>query len=187
MGAISNYIDTTIEVNSDYFYHLLNTDTRLEEKLKLRLKPIEYRILNSHIVHLIYEGSYSYAENMLLSGILSFEKYHHKITDSSYVRFIYNLSKLYFDQHKYNKSIVLCKKGVNHCLQNNDISYLADLYIIWGQCEIETNNKIDGIKYLRNYIHLRNLFDPGIDYHKTIELLTSKYNLSLANIEFQKI
>lgn len=179
-GATNHYVKISDDYDEDYFRQLIDPSQTTEALLLLPLAPIDYRIINSIIVLHLKSENYLYAKALLQKAIDNFEKYHHTIRDSSYVRFVYNLAKLHCLLDDYEASKALCEKGIDHCLSNNSIAYLADLYVICGQALIETDDSAKGESYLQNYVTLRKLYDPDIDYQKTIDALVKEYGINPA-------
>lgn len=179
-GATNHYIKISDDYDEDYFRQLIDPSQTTEALLHLPLAPIDYRIINSIIVLHLKAKNYLYAKSLLQKAIGNFEKYHHTIRDSSYVRFVYNLARLHCLLNDYEASKALCQKGIDHCLSNNSIAYLADLYVIYGQALIETGDSAKGHSYLQNYVTLRKLYNPDIDYQKTIDALVKEYGINPA-------
>lgn len=177
-GAISHYIDVAETIDDNYYINLLKSShefSNLTEIFNTCLNAVEYRILNSLIVIYLENSKFEIAEDLLLKSISSYERNYFQITDTSYVRFIYNLSRFYYNSSRFDEAMSVSQKGIDHCIRNNDISYLADLYNINGRSNIKTGNKKYGKELLSYYETLRKIYDPDIDYKKTLETLHEIY------------
>lgn len=181
LGAMTNYIDIPIKVDVGYYVNILrkNRDfVEIEDIFSSMLKPIEYRILNSIIVIKLKEEDFNCAKKLLLACIQNFEQYDARSSNSFYPRFLYNLSRLYFYQHNIESAIKYSTKGIDHCIQNNSIAYLADLYNICGKATYHLGLVEKGRELLMNYINLRRIYKPGLNYYDTIENLIKNYCLN---------
>lgn len=177
-GAINHYIKTDINVNEIYYINILKKSHNFKNILNIFDEPLntlDFKILNSLIVIYLKKENFEFAKTLLDLSIKNFEKNYNKITDTSYVRLIYNLSRLYYYQKKYLKAIFLAEKGINHCIKNNNISYLADLYNIAGRSYIKSGNNIKGKKLLSFYEKLRIIYKPDIPYIDTLRTLHETY------------
>lgn len=180
LGAMTNYIDIPITVDLNYYINILKrnrTFKDIEEIFQSMLKPIEYKILNSIIVLKLEEEDFKYAENLLLACISNFEQYYSRFTNTFYPRFLYNLSRLYFYQNNIESAIMHSEKGIDYCIQSNSIAYLADLYNICGKATYHLGLIDKGRELLMNYINLRRIYKPGLNYYDTIENLIKNYCL----------
>jgi len=183
LGAMSNYIDIgeSVIVDEQYYMNILKLKhnfTILDDIFQFHLTPIEFKIINSYIVILLNNHCYDRAEKLLLKSIENFESNNLNNSDISYVRFLYNLSRLYYNQKRFYDAIELSSKGINHCHHNSNISYLADLYNIYGRAKYNIGDQDTGKQAIKNYISLRRIIKPPLDYEPVITELEKKYHLS---------
>ena len=177
-GAISNYLDVPMSIDENYYIDLLVSEyhfEQLNDVFDIPLKPVDYRIINSLIVLYLKDGNDEVAELLLIRAIENIESTHSVIRETSYLRFIYNLSRLYLHSKKYKMAVYYSKKGIEYCFTNGVLSYLADLSNIQGRAlyELGENDKFE--KYINTYITLSRISDPDIDYESAIEKIKSKY------------
>jgi len=182
-GSLSHYIEVDVEVNENYHLDTLRIMydiNGISDIFQHNLKPWDYRILNSLIVYyLSKKNNYALAEQLLLECIKNFENNHLKITDSSYPRFIYNLSRLYLNLDKLEQSLVYSQKGIDHLLGNGSIAYLPDLYNLHGRALYQQGHEDEGRECLLNYVNMRKLYNPNVKYEIVIRTLNEKYELGL--------
>lgn len=182
-GSLSHYIEVDVEVNENYHLDTLRIMydiNGISDIFQHNLKPWDYRILNSLIVYyLSKKNNYALAEQLLLECIKNFENNHIKITDSSYPRFIYNLSRLYLNLDKLEQSLVYSQKGIDHLLGNGSIAYLPDLYNLHGRALYQQGHEDEGRECLLNYVNMRKLYNPNVKYEIVIRTLNEKYELGL--------
>lgn len=182
IGALNNYIDVEEIIDVEYYLNLikdyLNIDN-VDDIFSLYLKPIDYRILNSLIVEYLNEGNYELAETTLVRSIESFERNYSHIDDTSYLRMLYNLSRLYLIQNRFELALKISDKGIQHAIKNTSFAYLAGLNNIHGRSLYKLNRKEEGKKYIINYINLCRLTEPSFNYEESISTLIEKYNIDL--------
>jgi len=182
-GSLSHYLEVDVAVDENYHLETLRIKYEIEDVFdvfKYNLRPLDFRILNSLIVfYLSKKNDYNLSEKLLLECIHSFEKYHNKITDSSYPRFIYNLSRLYLNSGDLEQSIFYSKKGIDHLLANGSIAFLPDLYNLYGRALYQQGHKEEGRECILNYVNMRKLYNPNVKYKKIIRFLNEKYELRL--------
>lgn len=180
LGALANYIDVPVKVDENYFIYLLKkqrTFITLDELFGFTLSCLEYKILNSLIVIYLNDKKYKKAELLLLKCIQSYEKYHSKITDTSYVRFIYNLSRLYLILDRYEDAANNSLKGLNHCLKNNSITLFPDLCNLYGRSIYKLDDIDKGKEFIKSYIFFNELLKPSTNYISINKLLSERYNI----------
>lgn len=182
-GSLSHYIEVDVEVNEKYHLDTLRIMYDIKEVSEIfqyNLKPWDYRILNSLVVfYLSKKNDYAVAEELLIKCIINFEKNHNKITDSSYPRFIYNLSRLYLNSGKLEDSIVYSKKGIDHLLSNGTIAFLPPLYNLYGRALYQQGHEEEGRECMLNYVNMRKLYKPNVKYDSVIRKLNKNYELGL--------
>jgi len=180
MGALSNYIEVPVTVDSEYYLFLLRKNRKfstIDELFDSTLQPYDYKVLNSLIVTYLCNHEYLEAENLLLKCISHFEQNYSKISEAAYTRFLYNLSRLYFQQKNYEDASSISKKGIDHCIQINDISFFPDLCNVYGRAQFYLNNICNGKEYIKSYIFFNNLLKPSSDYKNINKILKKRYNL----------
>jgi len=179
-GAISNYVDIPFTIDENYYVKLLLDvyafDT-LDEIFTVPLRAVDYRILNSLIVFYLKEGNFDYAELLMIKAIENIEMTHNSIRETSYLRFIYNLSRLYLTSEKYQMALHYSKKGLDYCLNSGTLLYLADLSNIHGRALYELGDRDNYSKFLDTYITLSRIIDPSFKYEETIVRLKEKYDI----------
>lgn len=179
-GALSNYIEVPMKVDEAYYVNLLLDSYQLDnldDIFKMPLRAIDYRILNSLIVIHLVAGDFDYAELMMIKAIENIETTQTNKKDTSYLRFIYNLSRLYFNSNKYQLALHYSRKGLDYCISNGVLFYLSDLSNIHGRALFKLDDKKNYVKYLDSFIILNRIIEPDFDYEKTIETLKEKYDL----------
>ncbi|MBI9010867.1 MAG: helix-turn-helix transcriptional regulator [Clostridiales bacterium] len=182
-GSLSHYIEVDVEVSEAYHLDTLRIKYDIDnafDVFQYNLKPLDFRILNSLVVfYLSKKNDYNLSEQLLLECISSFEKNHNKITDSSYPRFIYNLSRLYLILGKLEDSLFYSKKGIDHLLGNGTIAFLPDLYNLRGRALYKQGYEEEGRECLMNYVNMRKLYKPNFKYNSVIRKLNTNYELGL--------
>ena len=182
-GSLSHYLKVDVEVNEAYHLDTLRIKYDINNEFDVfqyNLKPLDFRILNSLVVYyLAKKNNYALAEELLLKCISNFESNHIKITDSSYPRFVYNLSRLYLNLNKLEESLVYSKKGIDHLLGNGTIAFLPDLYNLRGRALYKQGYEEEGRECLMNYVNMRKLYKPNFKYNSVIEKLNTNYELGL--------
>lgn len=179
-GALSNYIDTGLKVTEDYYKQILMADYKLKninEIFDLSIKPLDYRILNSLNVLYLEKKDFIAAEDLMKKCINNYEKMKSTTLDTVYLRFVYNLSRLYLQQEKYEEAIALSQKGIDYCIKNSILANLPDLSNILGRALHKSNNPKEGNIYLNTYINLRRIINPDFDYQSTIDTLKETYKV----------
>lgn len=182
VGALNHYIDVEEVINVEYFLNILKENLKinsLDDLFTLYLKPIDYRILNSLIVEYLNEGNYGLAETILVKSIENFERNYNHIKDTSYLRMLYNLSRLYLIQNCFELALKISDKGIQHAIKNSSFAYLAGLNNIHGRALFKLNREEEGKKHMINYINLCRLTEPSFDYENIISTLIKKYNIDL--------
>lgn len=178
-GVISHYINVPYLVDADYYFDILKVRydvVNYDDIFKYALSNLDYRILNGLIVCLLQESKVDQAKKLLELSIQHYENYYDHIKDSVYIRLIYNLARIYLDLNV-DMAIDVASKGIKHAIKNGSLYYLADLYNIAGRGLYKLGKVEEGKDYLRNYIALRNIQDPAIDYEATVNHLKKKYEL----------
>jgi len=182
-GSLSHYLKVDVEVNEAYHIDTLRIKYDINnvfDVFNYNVKPLDFRVLNSLVVYyLSKKNDYNLAEQLLLECISSFEKNHNKITDSSYPRFVYNLSRLYLNLNKLEESLVYSKKGIDHLLSNGTIAFLPALYNLHGRALYQNGQEEEGRECLLNYVNMRKLYNPNLKYEIVIRTLNEKYELGL--------
>lgn len=179
-GAISNYVVIPFGIDENYYVKLLldvYAFDVLDEIFTVPLRAVDYRILNSLIVLYLKEGNFDYAELLMIKAIENIEMTHNNIREMSYLRFIYNLSRLYLTSEKYQLALHYSKKGLDYCLNSGILLYLADLSNIHGRALYELGDKENYGKFLDTYITLSRIIDPSFNYEETIVRLKEKYEI----------
>lgn len=182
IGALNNYIEVPYEINKDYYINLLKCSldfNEIDEVFDVFLKPPEYRIINSLIVLYLTDEDYEVGERLLINAIKSFEKNHTSINDTSYIKFLYNLSRLYFQTNRFEEAKEVSSKGVIHSKNNSSFTHLAGLCNIYGRSLYELGFEDEGKEYIKNYIHLSRFVNPDYNYEDVISKLNKDYNLEL--------
>lgn len=181
LGAVSNHIPVLYEVDVEYYLEILKeryTFNDFSDLFMYHLKPLDLKIINAIIVKYLVNNQYDVAENLLIHALNQCETIKTPEYCENYVRFLYNLARLYLKQEKYEASIQLSSEGILRCKDNNCLSYLADLYNIHGQALYEIGKKEEGKEDLKRYIRLRSIFDSGFDYQRIAENIKKKYNMT---------
>lgn len=177
-GALSNYLEIDKVIDEHYYIDLLIGEfefDNLNQVFEIALKPIDYRILNSLIVLYLKAGNKELAELLLIRAIDNIETTHTVIRDISYLRFIYNLSRLYLNDEKFQLALHHSKKGIDYCFTQGVLSYLGDLSNIHGRVLYELGDKENFEKFMNTYITLSRISNPDIDYEKAIENIKEFY------------
>ncbi len=151
--------------------------SKLDEIFDYSLHQQEYKILNSLIVIYLKESKFDKAETLLINCIENYDTNYTKITDSSYLRIIYNLSRLYFKLNKYQEAAEYSLKGLNHCIQNNNIIFFSDLCNIYGRSIYKLGDTDNSKEYIRLYIFFNKLLKPPSNYESINKTLIERYNL----------
>lgn len=179
-GAISTHIKVPTMIDKNYYESLLlkfHDFDSIDMIFSAPLRAVDYRIINSLIVLYLNDDDFDYAEILLLKAIENIEMTHSNIRDNSYLRFIYNLSRLYFKMDKYQMALQHSKKGMDHCINSGTLSYLADLSNIHGKCMYKLGDRDNYQKYLETYITLSRIVDPSFEYEVVIDKLKELYEL----------
>jgi len=177
-GAISNYVEVPFEIDESYYKDLLlsnYTSKTIDDIFDVPMRSLDYRILNSLIVLYLKKGNQDYAELLMIRAIENIENTQSNIREVSYLRFIYNLSRLYLKLFRYQKAIHYSKKGIEFCIENGSLTYLADLSNIHGRSLYEFGKKDEFERYIDTYIVLSRLTKPEVDFEKKIEYLKDEY------------
>lgn len=179
-GALSNYIEVPMKVDEDYYIDLLLSSYQLDnldDIFKMPLRAIDYRILNSLVVIHLVDGNFDYAELMMIKAIENIETTQTNTKDASYLRFIYNLSRLYFNSKRFQMALHYSKKGLDYCINNGVLFYLTDLSNIHGRALFELGDKEKYTKYLDTFITLSRITEPDFDRERVINTLKKKYDM----------
>ena len=177
-GAISNYLEVPMNIDENYYIDLLVSEyefDKLNDVFDIPLKPADYRIINSLIVLYLKDSNDELAELLLIRAIENIESTHSVIREISYLRFIYNISRLYLNSSKFKLAMYYSKKGIDYCFSNGVLSYLGDLSNIHGRSLYELGEKNKFEKYINTYITLSRISDPDIDYENAIKQIREKY------------
>ncbi len=177
-GAISNYLEVPMNIDENYYIDLLVSEyefDKLNDVFDIPLKPADYRIINSLIVLYLKDSNDELAELLLIRAIENIESTHSVIREISYLRFIYNISRLYLNSNKFKLAMYYSKKGIDYCFSNGVLSYLGDLSNIHGRSLYELGEKSKFEKYINTYITLSRISDPDIDYENAIKQIREKY------------
>lgn len=180
-GALSNYIEVPMKVDEKYYIDLLLNSYQLEtldDIFKVPLRAIDFRILNSLVVIHLVDGNFDYAEFMMVKAIENIEMTQTNIKDASYLRFIYNLSRLYLNSKRFQMALHYSKKGLDYCTHNGVLFYLSDLSNIHGRALYELGDKENYTKYLDTFIILSRITEPDFDNENIIMRLKEKYDMN---------
>ncbi len=182
IGALSNYVNINIEIDKTYYLNILRRKINFDSITEIfnhNLNPLEYRIVNSLIVLYLSENDYVTSQLLLNRAIYSYENNYNDIKDISYLRFIYNLSRLHFVQGNYSEARMTASKGIKRATELNTMSLLPDLYNIYGKSLYRLGNKQEGVKNIKNYINLSRIIEPSLNYEEVINNITRVYNIDL--------
>lgn len=182
IGSLDNYIDINETINEEYYLDLLKLTKSFSsypELLKMELNLQEHNIINSIIVMYLMRKEFVQAEYLLKQAIQNFERNHGSNHHPIYSKYHYNISRLFLIQKRYEEALEYSKTGIDYCKRNMNMSYLADLYNIHGRALFESGDEKQGRQHIVNYIHLRKILKPDIDYNETINDLIEHYDLKL--------
>lgn len=179
-GAISNYININKIITPEYYFNLLSINysiTEFHELFEMQLKPIDYKILNSIIVLFLKAEDFDYAELLLKKAIANFEEHRKNIFDSCYSRYLYNYSRMKLITNNFLEALILSKKGIEYNLRFNSLSYLADLYNIYGRALHKLKKVPESAIALKTSITLFSIIKTELDTDKLIKHIRNKYKL----------
>lgn len=179
-GAISNNIDVDYTVNVDYYMNIYRYDDDIktvDDIFKSFFTDVDSRIINSITVLYLKNKNYLRAEELLLKSIKKINSEPINAFHSYYTKNLYNLSRLYINLDRYSEAIIYSKKGIEHCVKYNSLSYLADLYNILGRSKYKLGEEETGREYLKNYINIRKLLTNDFEMDEIMNRLTKFYNL----------
>lgn len=179
-GAISNAIEVDYKVDVHYYLNIyrFNDDIKtVNDIFKSYFTDIDCRIINAIIVFYLSKKNYDLSEKLLLKTIEKIEYDSINGFHGYYAKSLYNLSRLYLLQDRYEEAIQYSKKGVDHCVEYNALTHLADLYNILGRAWFKLGHQDLGKDYLRHFINVRRLIKNDLDLDNVFETLIEKYKL----------
>ncbi len=180
MAAIANHIDVPETIDTQYFYNVLQIKDEIWSLFERLLVPIEYKLINSFAIYLLYkEHKNALALRILKEAISNYERYYDEIIDSCYPRLVYNLTWMTYNERYIKETIPLADKGINHCLKHNNITYLADLNLMKGKALWDLGREEKGSLCLKNYLALRHIYyEDHLDTYKdTIDFIERRYGI----------
>lgn len=180
LGILSSHVNNDFYVDPDYYIDILLHEyniTSLIDIFNFPLTQLDYKIINSIIVAYLNLKEFTYAALLLNKAISSYENKKNANKNLVYVKFLYNLSRLYLLDNHYNDAILYSEKGIEFLLKINSNCYLADLYNICGRAYFKLGKKSIGRQFLKNYVNLQHILRPSLDYESVIKTLTKKYQL----------
>lgn len=156
---------------------------KVEDLWRFNLKPYEIRVLNSAIYVLLNEGKYDVAEEWMIALIEMFERCYYEIKDYTYLKVIYNLSRLYLQRKEYRKAIEFADKGIHLCKKNNILYRLENFCNIKGKVLYFTNQKEKALIYFNLYLQMKEVLYEDSDFkkNKTSQMLMEKFHLAPLN------
>lgn len=179
LGSLSRYTNLDLKTDINYYIDILRRTkdfNKLEELFEYNLRPLDYKVLNSLIVEYLQNNEFDIAEKLLILAIENYERNYSKKLDTGYVKFLYNLSRLYFIQERFEEGLEISQKGINQAISNKYMTMLPDLYNICGKCLCDMGRREEGEEILRYYISLSKIIYPK-DVKQIIINLKGNYDL----------
>lgn len=130
------------------------------------IKPFDYRVISSIILIYLKNNNYDLAKHYLIMTIKSFEKNYIASHDYSYLKALYNLSRIYYMIDKdYEASLHYSSKGLSKCISNGVIYFLDDFCLLKGKSLYHLGKIEEGRELIKTFIYLSKL----TDHHKNLE------------------
>lgn len=175
------HLDNVPQPNINDFCDLLTNKVKysnLDQIFDDFIKPFDYQVISSIILIYLKDQNYELAKLYLKKVLMSYENNYYASNNYSYLKALYNLSRIYFIIDKnYNAAYEYSSIGVNKCLKSKTIFFLDDFCLIKGKSLYELGRYEEGKEQILTFIHLSKLYDSHKNLDDIIMQLKEVYNL----------